>query len=143
MLIGAASIAVVISLGLLALPPRPSARLAMGARQRARLLIPGVIVILGLTSDVVIVARSGGDSPLRATHPQRRLVVQIANAVPYETCFVAAGSSCSVSPCAEFIDQASAQSAVLYSTQPVTRHRPATTRAPSNRSRASFAHVSR
>lgn len=99
------------------------------ARQRARLLIPGVIVIVGLVSAGVIVARSGGDSPLRASHPQRRPVVQIANAAPYQTCFVATGSSCSVSPCAEFVNQASVQSAVLYSTEPVTERRPAAMRA--------------
>ena len=92
------------------------------ARQRAHVVITAaVIVVVGLVIAGTIITRGGTTSRLRPAHPQARLVAQSVEAVPYGTCFVAAGSSCSIAPCTEFIDQTSTESAVADSTEPATK----------------------
>jgi hypothetical protein len=83
-------------------------------RQRARLVTGTVLVIVGLAMAGTIIGGRGTDSPARASHPQVRLVTRSlpANAIPYVSCFVAAGSSCSLAPCTVFTGQTSAEDAV-------------------------------
>lgn len=94
------------------------------ARQRARLITGAVLVIVGLAMAGTVIARHGTDSPVRASHPKTRLVAQAVVAVPYGTCFVVAGSPCSIAPCTEFIEQASTEGAVTHSRGRAVQERP-------------------
>jgi len=99
--------------------------------RRAYLMIGAVLVIGGLGVGGAAVGGPGTGSPARAphpqarltVHPQARLTVRSAVAAP-PTCFVADGSSCSLTPCTEFAGQPSAEGAVAYSSPPATRSRP-------------------
>jgi hypothetical protein len=72
-------------------------------RQRARLVTGAVLVIVGLVVAGTIIGRRGTDAPARASHPRVQLaalVAQTERAMP-NTCPVAAGSSCSLTPCTD------------------------------------------
>ena len=73
-------------------------------------VIGAILVIGGLATGGVIVGERGTDSPARASRPQARLTVLGAVATP-PTCFVADGSSCSLTPCSEFIGQPAVEAA--------------------------------
>jgi hypothetical protein len=95
-------------------------------RQRARLVTAAVLVIVGLAMAGTIIGGRGTDSPARASHPKVRLAAQSLplNPIPYGSCFVATGSSCSLTPCTEFIGRSSAEDAVAHSSVPATQRRP-------------------
>jgi hypothetical protein len=95
-------------------------------RQRARLVTGAVLVIAGLAIAGTIIGRRGTDSPARASHPQARRTAQYLplNPIPYGSCFVATGSSCSLTPCTEFIGRSSVEDAVAHSSVPATQRRP-------------------
>ena len=83
-------------------------------RQRARLVTGAVLVIVGLAMAGTIIGPRGTDSPGRASHPQAQLDriwflpgVRSAVALPYGSCWVADGSSCSLTPCTEFTGRSS------------------------------------
>ena len=89
-------------------------------RQRARLVTGAVLVIVGLVVAGTIIGRRGTDAPARASHPRVQLaalVAQTERAMP-NTCPVAAGSSCSLTPCTEFIGRSSDEDAVAHSSVP-------------------------
>jgi hypothetical protein len=90
---------------------------------RTYLLIGAVLVIGGLAVGGAIIGERGTDSPARASRPQARLTVLSAVATP-PACFVADGSSCSLTPCSEFIVQPSVETAVADRSLPATRSRP-------------------
>jgi hypothetical protein len=94
--------------------------------RRARLVLGAVLVIGGLAMAGTIIGGRGTDSPARASHPQVRRTAQILTlpAMPYGSCFVASGSSCSLTPCTEFISRSSAEDAVAHSSVPATQRRP-------------------
>jgi len=96
------------------------------ARHRARLVTGAVLVIVGLAMAGTIIGGRGTDLPARASHPQVRLAAQSLplNAIPYGSCFVATGSSCSLTPCTQFTGQTSAEDAVAHSSVPATQRRP-------------------
>jgi hypothetical protein len=94
------------------------------ARRRARLVTGAVLVIVGLAIAGTIIGGPGANSPARASHPQVRLAAQSLTAIPYGSCFVATGSSCSLAPCTEFTGQTSVQDAVAHSRMPATQRRP-------------------
>jgi hypothetical protein len=104
---------------LLIRPVRQRARLVTGAV----LLTGAVLVIVGLANSGTIIGGRGTNPPAQASHPQVRLTVPRAVATP-PTCFVTDGSSCSLTPCTEFIGRSSAEDAVASSTVPATRRRP-------------------
>jgi hypothetical protein len=101
------------------------------ARQRARLVIGtvlltgAVLVIVGLAMAGTIIGGRGTDSPAPASHFKVRLEAQsLYKAIPFDSCFLASGSSCSLAPCTEFTGRSSAEDAVAYSSVPATRRRP-------------------
>ncbi len=87
-------------------------------RQRVRLVTGAVLVVVGLAVGGTIIGERGTDSPARV-----RLVARTITAMPYGSCFVAAGSACSLTPCTEFISRSSAEDAVLHIV-PATPARP-------------------
>lgn len=102
------------------------ALLVRPGRQRAHLVIGAVLVIVGLATAGTIIGSHGTDAPARASHLQAQLTVRNINVSPspYGSCFVAAGSSCSLTPCTEFIAQSSTQSAVAHSSIPTIAPQP-------------------
>ena len=104
---------------------------ALAARPVSRAhLITGVVLVVGaLALAGTIVGGRGTDSPAPASHP-RVLATKNINVIPYGSCFVAGGSSCSVTPCSEFTGRSSVEGAVVYSSPPAARSlpRPGTTR---------------
>jgi len=90
----------------------------------AYVMIGTALLIGGLAVAATSVGGRGTGSPARASHPQVRLAVQSVTASPYRSCFVADGSSCSLTPCAQFTAQPSAGGAVAYSRLPTARRRP-------------------
>jgi hypothetical protein len=97
---------------------------------RARLITGAVLVIGALALAGTIIGGRGTDSPAPASHPRVRLATKSINVMPYGSCFVAGGSSCSVTPCHEFTGRPSAEGAVVYNNPPAARRlpRPGTTR---------------
>jgi hypothetical protein len=97
---------------------------------RARLVIAAALVIAGLAIVGLVIAGAGSSSPAQTSSVQARAAVPPASVSPYGTCFVAAGSSCSLAACTQFTGQASAQSAAVYDDRPATerRSRPAKAR---------------
>jgi hypothetical protein len=93
-------------------------------RQRARLVTGAVLVIVGLVVAGTIIGRRGTDAPARASHPRVQLAAQSVTAIPYGSCFVVTGSSCSLTPCTVFTGQTSAEDAVARSSVPATQRRP-------------------
>jgi hypothetical protein len=87
-------------------------------RQRARLVTGAVLVVVGLVVVGTVIGGRGTDAPARASHPRVQLVAQTVTAMPYSTCPVAAGSSCSLTPCTEFIGRSSDEDAVARSSVP-------------------------
>jgi hypothetical protein len=87
-------------------------------RERARLVITAVPVIVGLAIAGSIIAGAGTGSPAQTSRPQARAVVPHVNATPYRSCFVATGSSCSLAACTQFTGQTSTQGAVVYDSEP-------------------------
>ncbi len=96
-------------------------------RQRARLVTGAVLVIAGLAMGGAVISRGGANLPARASHPHARLA-QTVIATPYGSCFVAAGSSCSLAPCTEFTGQTSAGHTVAHSGVPATQRQARRTR---------------
>jgi hypothetical protein len=92
--------------------------------RRAYLMMGAALLIGGLGFVGTKVGGRGTESPARASHPQVRLAVPSATASPYRSCLAAGGSSCSLTPCAEFTGQPSAGGAVGYSILPARRSRP-------------------
>jgi hypothetical protein len=90
---------------------------------RTYVVIGAVLVIGGLAAGGVIIGERGKSSPARASGPQARLTVLSAMATP-RTCFVADGSSCSLTPCREFIGQPGVEAAAADRSLPATRSRP-------------------
>jgi hypothetical protein len=93
-------------------------------RQRARLVIGAVLVIVGLAMAGTIIGLRGTDSPARGFPPHGRLAAQSVTAIPYGSCFVATSPSCSLAPCTVFTGQTSAEDAVAHSSAPATPRRP-------------------
>jgi hypothetical protein len=101
--------------------------------RRAYLVIGAVLVIGGLATAGTIIGGRGTDSPARTSHPQAQLnrtwiLPGIRSAValsPYLlTCWVADGSSCSLTPCTEFTGRSSSEGAVAYSSASAAPRRP-------------------
>jgi hypothetical protein len=90
-------------------------------RERARLVITAVLVIVGLTIAGSIIAGAGTSSPAHTSRLQARAAVPHVNAAPYGSCFVATGSSCSLAACTQFTGQTSAEGAVVYSSEPASK----------------------
>lgn len=102
-------------------------------RQRARIVTGAVLVAVGLAVAATVIGGRGTDSPARASQHRVQLVAQTATAMPYKVCSVAAGSSCSLTPCTEFIGRSSGEDAVARSSVPtIQRPRPAGTRCPAH-----------
>jgi hypothetical protein len=101
------------------------ALLVRSARQRASLVIGAALVIGGLAVGGAAIGGLGADSPARASHPWLVLrTVQHLDVMPGSpTCFVADGSSCSLTPCTEFIAGSSTKGAVADGSPPATRPR--------------------
>ena len=91
-------------------------------RQRARIVTGAVLVVVGLVVAGTVIGGRGTDAPARASHPRVQLVVQTERAMP-NTCPVAAGSSCSLMPCTEFIGRSSDEDAVARSSVPTIQRR--------------------
>lgn len=87
--------------------------LARPAR-RAYLVTGAILVIGGLVVAGTIIGGRRTDSPARVSHPRARLVARSINAIPYGSCFVATGSSCSLTPCTEFTDRSSSKRPVAH-----------------------------
>jgi hypothetical protein len=104
---------------LLVRPARHRARLVIGTV----LLTGAVLVIVGLAIAGTIIGGRDIDSPARAWYPQGRLTVRSAVAAP-PTCFVADGSSCSLTPCTQFTGRSSTDGAVADSSVPASQRRP-------------------
>jgi hypothetical protein len=95
------------------------ALLVRPVRQRAYLAVGALIVIAGLALAGTMISGGGNASTkVAALRPRVRLAVGTAVAVPYGTCFVADGSSCSLSACDEFIAQGSTEDAVAHTVVP-------------------------
>ena len=99
--------------------------------RRAYLVIGAVLVIGGLATAGTIIGGRGTDSPARTSHPQAQLDriwilpgVRSAVALPYGSCWVADGSSCSLTPCTEFTGRSSREGAVAHSSTSAARRRP-------------------
>ena len=92
--------------------------------RRAYLMFGAALLIGGLAVIATSVGGRSTDSPARASHSQVRLAVQSVTASPYRACSVTGGSSCSLTPCAQFTGQPSASSAGAYSSLAATRRRP-------------------
>jgi hypothetical protein len=93
--------------------------------RRAYLVIGAVLVIGGLAMAGTIIGGRGTDSPARTSYPQVRLAAQNPEVIPYgSSCFVADGSSCSLTPCTEFTGRSSSEGAVAYSSASAARRRP-------------------
>jgi hypothetical protein len=94
-------------------------------RPRALIVTGAVLVVVGLVVAGTIIGGRGTDTPARASHPRVRLVAQSlpANALPYGSCFIVAGSACSLTPCTEFIGRSSGEDAVSHSSLPGTQRR--------------------
>lgn len=90
--------------------------------RRAYLMIGAVLVIVGLAVGGAAIRGLEADSPARASHPQTALTVRSAVAAP-PTCFVADGSSCSLTPCSEFTGRSSTEDAVAHGSVSVTQRR--------------------
>ncbi len=104
--------------------------------RRARLVIGAALVIAGLAVTGAIVSGPGTGSPSRSSHSHvrlgaknLRLAVKTATAVPYGSCFVGSGTSCSSTPCAADIDQTSTGGAVTRTSAVVAQPRPRVTTA--------------
>jgi len=102
------------------------ALLVRPGRQRSHLVIGAVLVIVGLATAGTIIGTRGSEPPARASHAQVRLVRSV-QAAP-STCFVGAGSSCSLTPCTEFTARSSTKGAVAHRSVPAARRRPRLTR---------------
>jgi hypothetical protein len=100
--------------------------------RRARLVIGAVLVIGGLAVAGAAIGGLGADSPARTSYPQAQLSrtwilpgVRSAVALPTgATCWVADGSSCSLTPCTEFTGRSSREGAVAHSSTSAARRRP-------------------
>jgi hypothetical protein len=97
--------------------------LVRSVRERARLVIAAVVVIVGLGVAGSIIAGAGPGSPAQTFRPQERAAAPHVNAAPYGSCFVATGSSCSLAACTQLTGQASTETAVVYSSEPATERR--------------------
>lgn len=102
-------------------------------RQRACLVTGAVLVIVGLAVAGTIVGGHGTASPARARLAAQsatvagRMRAEARTANRYGTCFVATGSSCSLTPCTEFIGRSSAADAVGHTSAPATQRQPRVT----------------
>lgn len=97
--------------------------------RRAYLMTGAVLVISGLMVGGTIIGGGGTDTLARASHPRVRLAAHVIT-VPFPSsgsCFVADGSSCSLTPCAELTGQPSTEDAVASSSLPAMRIRPRAT----------------
>ena len=92
--------------------------------QRARLAIGAVLVVGGLAVAGAMLGERGTDSLARPSHPRVQLEAQTVMPAPYGACPVAAGSSCSVTPCAEFIDRSADNGVTAQPNVPTIRRRP-------------------
>ena len=102
-------------------------------RQRARIVTGAVLVVVGLVVAGTVIGGRGTDAPARASRPRVQLTAQYVPANPYGACPVAAGSSCSLMPCTEFIGRSSDEDAVARSSVPtIQRPRPTGTRCPAH-----------
>jgi hypothetical protein len=92
-------------------------------RQRTRLLTGAILVVVGLAVAGSLIAGHGTDS---ARHPMTRVLVAVAtpvHPVPVppiggDACAVAAGRSCSLTACTEFIGRPSDENAVAQGSVP-------------------------
>ena len=91
------------------------ALLVRATRRRVRIVTGAVLVVAGLVVAGTVISGRGTDSPARASHPRVQLVARTITAMPYSTCPVAAGSSCSLKPCTELIARPSDEDAVARS----------------------------
>jgi hypothetical protein len=92
--------------------------------RRGHLMIGAGLVIGALAVGVAATNGLRADPTARASHPRARLAVKSINVIPYGSCFVASGSSCSLTPCNEFTAQPSAERAAVYSSPPANRSHP-------------------
>lgn len=86
---------------------------------RTYLVVGAVLVVGGLAVADTIAGGRSTDSPARSSLPKPRLMVLSAVATS-PTCFVAGGSSCSLTPCREFIGQPSVEAPVAGGGTPAT-----------------------
>lgn len=91
------------------------ALLVRATRQRKRIVTGAVLVVVGLAGAGTVIVGRGTDAPARASHHRVQLTAQYVPANPYGSCPVAAGSSCSLTPCTEFIGRSSGEDAVARS----------------------------
>jgi hypothetical protein len=101
-------------------------------RERARLVIAAVLVIVGLAIAGSVIAGAGGSSRALTSRAKARAAAPHVNATPYGSCFVATGSSCSLAACTQFTGQVSTDTAAVYSNEPAPNRGPARTRCASH-----------
>jgi hypothetical protein len=94
------------------------ALLVWATRRRARIVAGTVLVVVGLVVAGTVIGGRGTDAPARASGPRVQLTAQYVPANPYGVCPVAAGSSCSLTPCTEFIGRSPDEDAVARSSVP-------------------------
>jgi hypothetical protein len=99
--------------------------------RRAYLVIGAVLVIGGLVVAGAAIGGLGAASPARTSHPQAQSnriwilpgVLSILALPTGATCWVADGSSCSLTPCTEFTGRSSNEGAVAHSSTSAARRR--------------------
>lgn len=99
--------------------------LLVRSARRAYLVTGAVLIIGGLAVAGAAIGRLGADSPGRTSHSQAQVSrwpwilpgvrVRTALLPNASSCFVADGSSCSLTPCTEFTGRSSSEGAVAYS----------------------------
>ena len=104
-------------------------------RQRARLVVGAVCLVTAVAVAAVIIGGRGIDVSVRGSHSVARPAAQaslIQNRhaptimVPMQQgvgCFVGAGSSCSLTPCSEFVGKTSTESAAAHGSVSVAQRR--------------------
>ena len=95
--------------------------LVRSVRERARLVIAAVVVIVGLAIAGSIITRAGTGSPAQTSRSQERATAPHVKATPYGSCFVTTGSSCSLAACTQFTGRASTETAAVYSSESAKR----------------------
>lgn len=95
-------------------------------RQRTRLAALAVLGGLGLVVIGAVIIDRGPGSSRRRGDPQFALVAQAVPVLPSRSCEITSGSSCSATPCTEFIAQSTnvttgTSSLITTTTTPTTR----------------------
>ena len=92
-------------------------------RERARLVVAAILVMAGLAIAGSIIAAAGTSSRRQTSSSRGRAAVPQVNALPYGTCFVAAGSSCSLAACTQFTGQTSTRNTTSSGDDPAALRR--------------------